>query len=310
MRLNQFDLNLLVAFDALMAERSVTRAAGRLNLTQSATSAALKRLREAFQDDLLVLHGKTMVPTPHALALAPEIADAIVHLRNLVSTASGFNPATSERRFRIVASDYITTVLIVPLLRVLQAEAPSIRLDIALPREDTADRLAKGEYDFAITPIEFSDQRHPTELLWEERHVVVGWEGNPLLSRPLTMEDFARSGHVTVQIGGRNTFVENILAQLGFTPRIEVHAPSFIQIPWLLTGTMRLALMHERLATLMAPGLGLRLAAPPFEIPLMREILQYHSTRSGDQGLLWLRGKFRQVAQSQPLAPLDHSVIW
>lgn len=300
MRLNQFDLNLLVAFDALMAERSVTRAAARLNLTQSATSAALKRLREAFQDELLVLHGKTMVPTPHALALAPEIAEAIVRLRSLVSTASGFNPSTSERRFRIVASDYIATVLIVPLLRQLQEHAPSIRLDIALPREDTADRLANGEYDLAITPVEFSDKSHPTELLWEERHVVAGWRGNPLLARPISMTEFAEAGHVTVKIDGRNTFVENALAQIGLARRVEVHVASFIQVPWILAGTMRVALMHARLAALMGPTLGLTWVEPPFELPAMREVMQYHSTREHDLGLQWLRRQFHALAQDQP----------
>lgn len=211
MRLDKFDLNLLVAFDALLSERSVTRAAQRLSLTQSATSATLKRLREAFQDELLVLHGKTMVPTPHALALAPEVTAAIAMLRNLVSSATGFDPTTSERRFRVVASDYITTVLIVPLLRLLQREGAVVRLEISLPKDDSAERLAKGEYDLCITPMEFTDPRHPTDLLWEERHVVVGWKGNPMLSRTLNLEDYAAAGHVSVQIDGRNTFIENTL---------------------------------------------------------------------------------------------------
>lgn len=300
MRLDNFDLNLLVAFDALMAERSVTRAAQRLNLTQSATSASLKRLRDAFQDELLVLHGKTMVPTPHALALSPEISEAITMLRNLISLAAGFDPQTSERRFCIVASDYITTVLIVPLLRILQHEAPSIRLDIMLPRDDTSDRLSKGEYDFVITPMEFTDPRHPTELLWEERHVIVGWKENPLFSRPITLVDYANAGHVTVQIDGRNTFIENTMAQLGLARRVEVNAPSFIQVPSLLSGTMRLALMHERLALAMAPGLHLRTAEPPFEIPVMREVIQFHSTRERDEGLRWLRGKLTALAADMP----------
>jgi len=300
MRLSNFDLNLLVAFDVLMIERSVTRAAGRLNVTQSAMSASLKRLRQAFDDELLVLHGKTMVPTPHALALAPEVADTIARLRGLISMSGGFDPRTSERRFQIAASDYITTVVIVPLLRKLEREAPSVRFDITLPKDDTSDRLANGEFDLSITPIEFTDPRHPTELLLEERHVVVGWNRNPLLAEPLTLEAFASAGHVAVQIDGRNTFIENTLDQLGLTRRIEVHAPSFIQAPWLLPGTMRLALMHERLALLIGPSLALRVAEPPFAIPNMREMMQYHSTRARDEALRWLRSQLKAIAERAP----------
>src|SRR5690606_23986690 len=101
MRLDNFDLNLLIAFDVLVEERNVTRAAARLNLTQSATSAALKRLRQAMQDDILVQHGKKMIPTSHALRLAPQVAAAIAQLRSLISASATFDPRTSTRRFQI-----------------------------------------------------------------------------------------------------------------------------------------------------------------------------------------------------------------
>ncbi|TRW16801.1 LysR family transcriptional regulator [Glacieibacterium frigidum] len=296
MRLDRFDLNLLVALQMLLEERSVTAAAQRLNITQSAMSASLKRLRDAFQDELFVLHGRTMVPTPRALTLAPEIARAIIMLRSLIASAAGFDPRTSERRFRIAASDYITTVVIAPLSRHLEREAPSIRLDISLPTDETSQRLAKGEFDLTLTPEEFVDPQHPTELLFEERHVVAGWERNPLLNAPLTIEQFVAAGHVAVQIVGRNTFVENVLAHRGITRRVEVISPSFIQTPWLLPGTNRIALMHERLARLMAPGLLLKIVEVPFDIPPMQEVVQYHSTRARDEGLLWLRTRLRAVA--------------
>lgn len=298
MRLDRFDLNLLVALQMLFEERSVTAAARRLNITQSAMSASLKRLRDAFQDELFVLNGRTMLPTPRALTLAPEIARAIIMLRSLIASGASFDPRTSERRFRIAASDYITTVVIAPLSRELEREAPSIRLDISLPTDETSQRLAKGEFDLTLTPEEFVDPQHPTELLFEERHVVAGWDHNPLLATPLTIEQFVAAGHVAVQIAGRNTFVENVLAHRGITRRIEVVSPSFIQTPWLLPGTMRIALMHERLARLMAPGLSLKVVGVPFDIPPMREVVQYHSTRARDEGLAWLRTRLRAVAAS------------
>jgi LysR family nod box-dependent transcriptional activator len=297
-RLDNFDLNLLVAFDALLAERNVTRAARRLNVTQSAMSASLKRLREALGDPIMVQHGRTMVPTPHALALAPEVAHAIATLRSLISAGTAFDPATSDRRFKIAASDYITTVLLVPLLRSLEHEAPLVRLDVTLPSDATSARLANGDYDLLLTPEEFADPIHPTELLFEERHVVVACARNPQLGATITPDQFAQAGHVAVMIDGHNTFIEDALERLGIVRRIEVRAPSFIQVPWLLPGTRRIALMHARLARLMAPGLDLKLIEPPFPLPMMREVLQYHSSRQKDAGLSWLRARLRELAKA------------
>lgn len=296
MRLDNFDLNLLIAFDILVEERSVTRAARRLNLTQSATSAALKRLRDAMQDEILVQHGKKMIPTPHALRLAPEVSAAIAQLRSLISASSAFDPRTSSRQFRIEASDYITTVLLVPLLSVLAREAPGIRLDISLPTEGSSERISNGDIDLLLTPEDFMPPEHPRELLFEERHVVVGWLGNPVMQRIMTEEDFFAAGHVAVRISGRDTFIEGALRKYGERRRIEVTAPSFIQAPWLLPGTNRLALMHERLATLVATRLSLSIAESPIELPVMREMMQFHTARSNDAALGWLRKQFLAVA--------------
>lgn len=296
MRLENFDLNLLVAFDILVGERSVTRAAKRLSITQSAASAVLKRLREAMEDEILVQHGKKMIPTPHALRLAPQVAEAIAQLRNLISASAAFDPRTSTRQFRIEASDYITTVLLVPLLSVLAREAPGLLLDLTLPTGGSSERLSNGDLDLLVTPEEFMPPEHPRELLFEERHVVVGCSGNPVMQRPMTEEDFFAAGHVAVRISGRDTFIESALRKYGERRRIEVTAPSFIQAPWLLPGTHRLALMHERLATLVAPRLSLSIAESPVELPVMREMMQFHTARSNDTALGWLRQQILAVA--------------
>lgn len=296
MRLDNFDLNLLVAFDALVAERNVTRAAQRLSLTQSAMSASLKRLREALGDPILVQHGKKMVPTHYAQALAPKVGSAIADLRRLIQPSAGFDAATSTRVFRIAASDYIATVLLAPLLRALEHEAPGIRVEISLPSDMTSRRLAIGDFDLLLTPEEFIDPAHPAELLFRERHVIVGCRDNPVLARPLTMEGFAATGHVAVRIDGRNTYVESELDRLGLVRRVEVQAPSFVQAPFLLPGTGRIALMHERLAHMMAPLLGLKVIEPPFALPVMHEMMQFHATRRSDEGLIWLRARLRALA--------------
>jgi len=179
-RLDKFDLNLLIAFELLLEERNVTRAAQRANLTQSAMSAALGRLRLAMNDELLVPHGRKMIATPHALALAPMVSEAVRNLRVLISGATAFDPASSDRRFEIGASDYISTVLLAPLLPKLKREAPGVELSIQLPTHHTSALLEDGRLDFQITPEQFLSPDHPSELLFEERHVVVGWRENPV----------------------------------------------------------------------------------------------------------------------------------
>jgi DNA-binding transcriptional LysR family regulator len=300
MRLDNFDLNLLVAFEALLLERNVTKAARRLNVTQSAMSASLKRLRDAMGDPILLQHGKAMIPTPHALALAPDIASAIASLRQLIQPTTGFDPATTTRTFRIAASDYIATVALAPLLRALSDEAPGVRFDLVLPTDATPQRLARGDFDLVLTPREFLAPGHPAQLLFEERHVVVGCRTNPLFSRPLCKTEFADAGHVAVRIDGRNTYIENELSRLGLARRVEVFAPSFIQAPWLLPGTRRIALMHERLARLMAPVVGLVIAEMPFAIPAMHEMMQNHAAQDADAGLGWLKARL-----TASLGPLD-----
>lgn len=296
MRLENFDLNLLVAFEILITERSVTRAAQRLNVTQSAMSASLKRLRESFQDELLVLHGKKMIPTQHALDLAPQVSAVLMHLKTLISTNTRFDPATSQRRFRICTSDYLTTVLIGRLVEQMQVEAPGIRLEISFPTETSPARLEAGEIDLLLTPDQYMSGEHPRELLFEERHVIVGWQNNPIMHSPMTTEAFLDAGHVIVQFSRRETFIEAILLKQFPERRIEVCAQSFIQVPWLLRGTNRLAVMHERLAVVAAPTFDLSIVQTPFEMPVMREMMQCHIARVNDGGLRWLRGRIREMA--------------
>lgn len=299
MRLDNFDLNLLVAFDFLMTERSVTRAAERAHVTQSAMSASLKKLREAFQDEILAQHGRAMIPTSRALELQPAISDAIRNLRSIITEGAGFDPCTSTKLFRIAASDYISTVLLVPFTKRLDKEYPGISLDIHLPEYASSDRLANGEFDLLLTPRQFADPNHPADLLFRESHVVVGCRENPLFAKKMTMEDFTTASQVAVRIDGRDSFVENLLDQSGIDHRIAVYSPSFSLMPHFLPGTNRIALMHERLAKLMCGALNLASTKPPFEIPLMDEVMQFHSTRAQDPGLIWLRHQLMEMANSE-----------
>lgn len=304
MRFRGLDLNLLAALDVLLEERNVSRAAERLHLSQPSASAALARLREYFNDPLLEAHGKQMVLTPLAVRLRPQLAELLASVERTIAQARGFDPRTSVRWFRIAVSDYLVAVLVAELLRELAEEAPGIRIELRAPSESAQLLLSHGELDLLLVPEAHCVRDHPAELLFEERFVVVGWEGNPALAGPPTEEEFYAAGHVAVALGEttRGSYSDDRLGVRGRERRVEVVAYSFTQVPMLLVGTHRLAVMHERLARAVSPRYPLRVLPPPFDIPPMREMLQYNRSRAEDPGLQWLISRIRAIADRDGVA--------
>ena len=298
MRFKGLDLNLIIALDVLLDERSVSAAADRMNLTQPALSAALSRLRRFFGDELLISVGRRMIPTPLAEELRP-LAKQLMHDASLfINTSSSFDPATSKRRFGIGTSDYIITVLLAPLLARLETVAPQVQLDVFPTGPEIHERLDRGDIDLVIGPEPFLSPGSPSELLFEERHVVVGWSGNPAMHAPLTVERFFELGHVAVRIGldRELSFAERHLEAFSSRRRIEVTTTAFSSTPRLLVGTSRIAVLQERLAMTFVGSLPLHVQSLPFELPLLKELVQFHPTRGGDAGIRWLIGMLREVA--------------
>ncbi len=300
MRFKGLDLNLLVALDVLLDEQNVSRAAQRLHLSQPAVSAALSRLRDYFGDPVLAPHGKRMIPTAQALALRPMLKDLLAQVDMMISQSLGFDPQTSARWFRIGVSDYLSTVLFSTLIPKLKALAPGIRLDLQPPSDEMVIQLDRGEIDLILTPDGHCAPDHPTELLFEERHVVGGWRESVLMKSPMSEDAFYAAGHIAVGLGrlARASFSETHLAARGRDRNIEVMASSFSLVPEMLVGTDRIAVMHERLARTLAERLPIAWQSLPFDFPVMREMVQYHRTRSNDSGLRWLIQEIHQAANS------------
>lgn len=298
MRFKGLDLNLLAALDVLLECRSVSRAADILNLSQPAVSAALGRLRVFFGDEILTTHGKRMYPTPYAEALMPQVRDCLRGVERMISSSTVFDPATSQRTFRLIASDFVIVSAIVPLVAQLVETAPDIRLEMVLPNEHSVDQVVQGKADLLITPEDFTSPELATELLFEERHVVAGWNENPIFAKPLTEADVLTAGHVGVAMGNArlSVFSDKHFALLGKDRQVEVTTASFTTVPWLLKDTMRIAVMHERLARAMSAHFPIAYAALPIEMPLMRQMMQFHNTRRSDEGLAWLRDRLREIA--------------
>ena len=186
MRFNGLDLNLLVALDALLAEGSITRAAHRVHLTQSAMSGALARLREHFDDPLFVQVGRKMVRTPLADGLEAAVRDILLRIDSALDIRPQFAPAESKRRFVIAASDYIMAVLLDRVLARACTEAPGVTFALE-PLDKGPALLDQGEIDLLIIPPRFGADSHPSEVAIRDTYTCVVWNGNTHVGRRLTM---------------------------------------------------------------------------------------------------------------------------
>ena len=240
--------------------------------------------------NLLVVSGKRMYPTPLAEGLAPQVRAALGTMEGLIAASRHFDPATSTRSFRIMASDYIATAVLFPLIARLAVEAPQVRIDLLLPSERRFELIEGGDIDLLITLEPYLTPEMPSDTLLEDEYVVVGRKGHPALQQPLSTEAMLAYPHVLVAIGEARlpSFGDAFLERLGLSRRVAAVAPSFTPLPWLLVETDWLTLLQRRLALLLAQRVDLAIATPPIAIPPLVEMAQYHLTRRSDPGLRWL----------------------
>jgi len=300
-RFKGLDLNLLVALDALLEEHNVTLAAQRVHVSQPAMSAALGRLRDFFKDELLAPHGKKMIATAKAKQIQRAVRKLLLEIDGVVSMSSQFDASTSQRQFHIAASDFIVALLIAPLIRELTHEAPGITINLHRPMRASMRELERGRIDLVVIPRNYISPDLPARSLFTEQHVVVGCRSNPAMARKVTREVFESHGQIGVSLGSDRVpaYAETQLAQLNCQRRIEVVACSFTEIAPLVVGTRRLALVHRRLAELQAVHLPIAIAPNPFDFPDLEEMMQYHSARVNDSGLIWLCERILRAAKLQ-----------
>ncbi|QHO77766.1 LysR family transcriptional regulator [Bradyrhizobium sp. CCBAU 051011] len=298
MRFKGLDLNLLVALDALMTERNLTAAARSINLSQPAMSAAVARLRDYFRDELFTMRGRELVPTPRAERLAAPIREALVHIQLSIISRDTFNPAKSDRRFRILLSDFMTVVFFRRILDRVAQEAPAVRFEF-LPFIDEPDELLRrGEVDFLVLPELFMSSAHPKATLFEETLVCVGCRTNKQLSRQLTFDKYISMGHVAAKFGQtlRPNIEEWFLLEHGLKRRIEVAVQGFTMIPPMLSGTERIATMPSRLAHHFAKTMPLRIVETPLPLPAFTEAIQWPALHNTDPASIWMRRIMLQEA--------------
>ena len=295
MRFNKLDLNLLVALDAMLTERSVIRAATRLNLSPSATSNALARLRDYFDDELLVQVGRKMELTPRAEGLRDAVRDVLVRVDSAIAIPPEFVPSASERVFRIFASDYTQVVFVPHVLALAHEQRSTVAFDF-LPQVSNPQRaLERGEVDLLIIPKQFNSPDHPDEVLYRENFVCVVWRDSYLARSELTFDRYVGARHVEMRPSSTEgqSFESSLFTRYGVARQIAVTTYGFTAMSALVVGTDLIATVHARLAHQAALALPIVLLPPPMEINAMEQAVQWHKYRTYDPGLVWLRGLLR-----------------
>jgi LysR family transcriptional regulator, nod-box dependent transcriptional activator len=299
--MHNFDLNLLASLDALLAERNVTRAAKKMHVTQSTMSGILRRLRDQFDDKLLIRSGRRYELSPFAQSLAISVRQTILQIDSTISAKPLFDPQKDRRKFRIMASDYSTMVYLSALFRRIEKQAPYLSYDI-VPINSPLDHVRSGSVDLCITGNPYSqaeavaDPLLRADVLFSEVYCCVVDDDHPLRGI-VSLDQLFEFPHVMAQFAGvtmQTTELKVGSARHRANPVINV--PSFNVIPALVRGTGAIGILPTRMMEV-APGWsGLRTLAVAFEMPSFTEHLIWHSRFSYDAAFCWLRSTMLGVA--------------
>jgi DNA-binding transcriptional LysR family regulator len=320
MSIGQMDLNLLKVFDAVYEDRNLVLVGKRLNLTPSAVSHALKRLRELVGDDLFIRTGKGMVPTGRATAIAPGLRESLRRIETVIGMES-FDPGTSVRRFVIAANDHMTEVIVAPLSLALQQVAPHIDLVIRpSTRLDLAEQIDLGRIDLAIGIFSQVPSRLNSQTLLDQGEAILMRKGHPASRRKLTLQDLTRYPLVAVSVGGQEEgavggfilerglarqsemfdrqTLETALAKSPEKPRFRITVPHSLAIPALLRDTSMLAIVPESLGVALAKREDLLCRQPPYQAATSTIRAIWHGRDEHDVGHVWLREMITQTVKA------------
>ena len=297
-RLANLDLNLLVSLNALLEERSVSRAATRLGLSQPSLSAALSRLRRHFHDDLLSRVGNNYELTPLAAQLAEQVTTALAAVGRVFASEPHFDPVTSDREFTVLVSDYAISVL-GPALAALLEQTPNVRLrlqQVAIPVVNAAAQALR-DVDAMVLPHGYLSDL-PSEQLFTDRWVCIVAASHPGIGEKLTITDLEELPMVVAHHEPASyTPAGKQLSMLGVQPRVQLVAETFLALPFLVAASNGTALIQERLARQLAPAVPIRILPCPFDVPPLIEALWWHPMYDRDAGHRWLRQLFAEAAR-------------
>jgi DNA-binding transcriptional LysR family regulator len=294
--LSRLDLNLLLSLHVLLDERSVSRAAARVGLSQPAMSRALTRLRDHLGDPLLLRSGRGMTVTPRAEALAAPLRALLGDLEALLGRRPTFHPPSARRTFRLATADYGAAVLIPPLVRRLAREAPGATVEVHPAPADLAEALEAGRLDVVVIPRRAQARGLVWRRLFTERFVCAVRAGHPLVGRKgLTLDAYCELGHVVVTPSGRpGSAVDEALARHKRKRRVVLQVASFLVAPLVVASSDLIVTTPARIARQFA-DLRLALHPPPLSVPGFTVALGWHERFRGDPAHAWFRGVVAEV---------------
>lgn len=305
MRFDKLDLNLLVALDALLASRSVTVAATELCLSQSAMSGSLSRLREYFDDPLLVPVGRSMRLTDKAEGLVEPVKEVLLFIRSNIMSTPHFDPLTSERSFSILASDYAFSVLLGSVLSKMEKIAPKLRFQIAPLSDMFVDAFHKGDLDLVLTIEATALPNLGTRHLYRDDHVIIYWDENKHIGDSLDLATFLELDHAIVSFGEDRppAMAEMEYTKAGIQRNVTVLVPTFSLLADAVVHTNRVATVHRRLATKFARYYPIKIAEAPLPLPPITEVVQWHPINDHSEATQWLVSQIVETAGELEPAP-------
>jgi DNA-binding transcriptional LysR family regulator len=295
--LRRLDLNLLVTLDVLLSEHNVTRAARRLNFSQPSISVHLAKLRDIFGDPLLLPGPRGMKPTARAEELREPLRQALAALGRAVSPAQPFEPSNADQTWRVAATDYGESTILLPALSGLRALAPGTRLAVLEMNPARIARQAEqGEIDLAFHTTEGSPPGMRRRTLFVERYVLAGRADHPRLKRKPTLKQYCALEHVLVSSdgGGFHGVTDAALAQVGLSRRVALSVPHFLFMVSVLQSTDLVAMLPGRLVR---GNPALKVVEPPVDVPGYEMAMLWHERSHRDPAHQWLREHIQQSAQ-------------
>jgi len=306
---NRIDLNLLVYLDALLRERNVTQAANQLNLSQPAMSNGLRRLRELFNDPLLVRTSEGMTPTERALELEPMVRDVLGRIDQAVQPRGDFDSAHAHRVFRIMASDYAESTLLPSVLGKLRTQAPGLTLDIMTPSDVSFLDVERGKVDMVINRFDAMPQSFHQIHLWNDSFTCVLSPQNPVLA-DFTLENYLKANHVWVSKTGmgvgvgvdpgdvqRLGWVDVALNKLGKKRQIRVFTRHYQAAMTLAEQNDLIVTLPTRAAQLQLDNPRVVLREPPLDIPPLELKMAWSPLLQHNPGNKWLRKLIADTAR-------------
>jgi DNA-binding transcriptional LysR family regulator len=286
----KLDLNLLVTLEILLVEQNVTRAAERLHLSQPAVSAQLGRLRELFDDALLIPAQRGMTPTPNALELLDPLRRALDQVRGILAEHRHFDLKTARLTVAIACTDYLQATVVEPLAVALRKRAPGVRIALRhLDPQQLEAQMTGGDVDLALMTPDHAPASLRSRHLFDERYVLIGRRRHPGLRRGLSVEQFAQLDHVVVSLrgGGFSTPADDGLAALGYRRNVVLSAASFLFVPGIVARSDFVALVPERLVR--GRSDDLKVVECPFPVPGFAVSMLWHERNHGHIGQRWVR---------------------